>query len=234
MKYNIYINQRVLSQYDIDIKDMAIFDYVHVICGSTNKSVEKERYLGFTWVNYEKLMENMPALKIKSRNSISKRISNLEKAGLISTKKRMVKGNRRVFVKMTTLADSVFVESTERVLSDEKRVLSDDERVRESVQDTTIKDTTIRDKKVPQSLNRKVSFLLELPEEYIKEVTSVYDISRTELILKGEQLHQWVLSKGKENDYKNFQAFISGAISRDFKKKAEKKVDILDYEGPCY
>ena len=93
---------------------------------------------------------------------------------------------------------------------------------------------SIQKKEKPQSPNRKVSFLKELPEEYVKEITFVYDISRTELILKGEQLHQWVVSKGKENDYKNFQAFISGAISRDFKKKAEKKVDVLDYEGPCY
>lgn len=137
MKYNININQKALSKYDIDIKDMAIFDYIYVMCASVNKNIEKERFKGHTWINYEKLIKDMPALRIKSRNSISKRISILEESGLITTEKKMVKGHRRVFVKLTTLSDSVFVESTERVLSDEKRV-------RESVQDNyTIDNYTI-------------------------------------------------------------------------------------------
>jgi len=138
MKYNININQKALSKYDIDLKDMAIFDYIHVMCASVNKNIEKERFKGHTWINYERLIEDMPALRIKSRNTISARITSLEKAGLITTEKKMVKGHRRVFVKMTTQSDSVFVESSERVLSDEKRV-------RETVQDNYTKDNYTKD-----------------------------------------------------------------------------------------
>ena len=138
MKYNININQKALSKYDIDLKDMAIFDYIHVMCASVNKNIEKERFKGHTWINYERLIKDMPALRIKSRNTISARITSLEKAGLITTEKKMVKGHRRVFVKMTTQSDSVFVESSERVLSDEKRV-------RETVQDNYTKDNYTKD-----------------------------------------------------------------------------------------
>ena len=117
---------------------MAIFDYIHVMCASVNKNIEKGRFKGHTWINYERLIKDMPALRIKSRNTISARITSLEKAGLITTEKKMVKGHRRVFVKMTTQSDSVFVESSERVLSDEKRV-------RETVQDNYTKDNYTKD-----------------------------------------------------------------------------------------
>jgi len=129
MKYNININQLVLSEFkELDLKDCAIFGYCKDMCSSVNPKIDNERYEKHTWINYENLMNDMPLLRIKTRNSITPRISKLENVGLITTLKKMVKGHRRVFVRMTTLSDSVFVESTERVRFHEKRV-------RETVQD---------------------------------------------------------------------------------------------------
>ena len=134
MKYNININQLVLSEYEnLDIKDMAISDYLWWLCSSVNEKVEKERYKGHTWINYDKLIDDMPALRINSRNSITPRITKLVNSGLFTVVKRMVKGHRRVFVKPTTLMESVFVETNGRVRGNEQRV-------RETVQDNIIID----------------------------------------------------------------------------------------------
>ena len=61
MKYNININQKTLSQYEeLDLKDCAIFDYIKIMCSSTNDKINKERHKGHAWINYEKLIEDMP------------------------------------------------------------------------------------------------------------------------------------------------------------------------------
>lgn len=138
MKYNININQKELSKFDIDLKDCAIFTYCKDMCSSVNEKIDKERYEGHTWINYERLIEDMPLLRIKGRNSITPRIKKLEKEGLITVKDKMVKGHRRVFVRMTTLSDSVFVEMTERVRENEKRV-------RETVQEHYTSDNSTND-----------------------------------------------------------------------------------------
>ena len=146
MKYNININQKELSKYDLDLKEMAMFDYIQVMCSSVNSKIAEERFKGHTWINYERMIEDMPALRIKSRNSITPRINNLEKSGLVTVVRKMVSGHRRVFVKMTTLSDSVFVDLTERV--------------RETVQDNnTNNNNTISKTKVLQG-NPQIQELL--------------------------------------------------------------------------
>jgi hypothetical protein len=185
MKYNININQKALAKYDIDLKDMAIFDYIHVMCASVNKNIEKERFKGHTWINYERLIEDMPALRIKSRNTISARIANLENSGLVTTEKKMINGHRRVFVKMTTQSDSVFVETSERVLSDEKRV-------RETVQDNYTKDNYT--KNIAETSSAGIVQILESFQENEINPKNMYG-NKTQRKACGELIENFGLEK---------------------------------------
>ncbi|MCF7819892.1 MAG: hypothetical protein K9M44_00270 [Candidatus Pacebacteria bacterium] len=109
MKYNININQIVLSQTRLDIIDGAILDYLYYLCSSRNKRVEEKRKNGYTWVNFNYLMEEMPMLGIKSKSRISERIRKIAKEGFLRT---MRDGNK-FYVELTEKIDEVFVKTND-------------------------------------------------------------------------------------------------------------------------
>jgi len=110
MKYNININQRVLSTTNLNIIDCAILDYLIFYCNSKNEKIEKNRVDGFTWINYKSLLEDMPLLRIKRTQSITPRMRKLEEDGFIITKIIRVSGYRRLMVNTTKNIDNLFVE----------------------------------------------------------------------------------------------------------------------------
>lgn len=89
MKYNIYTNQLVLSDTNLDIIDGAILDYLHDLCDETNSAILVHRIKNkqgiWTWVNYSALIAAMPLLHFskKSISSIAKRIIKISEAGFI-------------------------------------------------------------------------------------------------------------------------------------------------------
>jgi len=91
MKYQIIINQLVLSKTKLDIKDAAILDYLRAWCQADDKRVkqltikEGGTEYRYTWINLKHLIKEMPLLKIKQKASISQRIKKIEKAGYIKT-----------------------------------------------------------------------------------------------------------------------------------------------------
>ena len=91
MKYYININQSILSETKLDIKDASILDYIIAFCGVDNKKVKQMNFeengitYRYTWINFNHIIKEMPLLKISSKGAISKRIDNLKKAGFIKT-----------------------------------------------------------------------------------------------------------------------------------------------------
>lgn len=85
-------------------------------------------------------------------------------------------------------------------------------------------------KKEKESIQKKeihsIEFLKEIPEEYITYFTQKYKVGKTQLTLKGEQLYNYVILKGKEKEYKNFKALLENAVLKDFGKKES---DPLNY-----
>lgn len=85
-------------------------------------------------------------------------------------------------------------------------------------------------KKEKESIQKKeihsIEFLKEIPEEYIIYFTQKYKVGKTQLTLKGEQLYNYVILKGKEKEYKNFKALLENAVLKDFGKKES---DPLNY-----
>ena len=89
MKYTIYINQLAYHRMGLcgklDITDMAILDYIHGWCVAPRADriiIDQQEY---TRVNYVHLMEELPILGIKKKDTVSARISKLRTEDLVKT-----------------------------------------------------------------------------------------------------------------------------------------------------
>jgi len=104
MKYNIFINQLVLSASKLDIKDCAILDYLKDFCGIDDKKIkqleitEKEITYKYTWINFNHIIKEMPLLGIKQKASISERLKKIQKAGFI---KMFRAPDRSIYIRLT-------------------------------------------------------------------------------------------------------------------------------------
>ena len=85
MKYTITINQyaAVKNGLELDIIDLAIFDFIkdfshHPSC----MKVQTPEGL-FFWVSHKLVMKELPLLKIKTSQGLSRRIENLTRAGVL-------------------------------------------------------------------------------------------------------------------------------------------------------
>ena len=85
MKFNININQKaaVDNGFDIDVIDLAIFDFIKDFGGSHACSkIQTNKGLYF-WIAHKKIIEQLPLIKIKTSQGIIKRIENLINCGLL-------------------------------------------------------------------------------------------------------------------------------------------------------
>ena len=85
MKYTISINQfaAVNNGLDLDIIDLAIFDFIKDFSNSP-KCVKMQTADGiYFWISHKLILESMPLLNIKTTQGLSKRIDNLIKANII-------------------------------------------------------------------------------------------------------------------------------------------------------
>ncbi len=133
MKYNININQLVLSKTDLDLKDSAILDYIIVICNSKSKAVRSKRKRDeqggeWTWINFKKLIKDMPLLRIKSKGAITPRINNIEKEGFIKT---IQTDDKKLFIQLTEKIDILYMDT---VQNDEQGVHENEQGVHENEQ----------------------------------------------------------------------------------------------------
>lgn len=85
MKLVIVINQQAAAAMgDLDLIDCAILDWLTTICNSRNERVAAERWRGKTWVNYHKLMTDMPLLGFSTKSAVSKRLKKLQQHGYLT------------------------------------------------------------------------------------------------------------------------------------------------------
>jgi len=121
MKYNININQLVLSKTQLDLTDCAILDYLYIYCNSQNSKIEKQRIRKdgeiWTWVNYQTLLTDMPLLKIKSSGALTPRIKRIEKEGYITTKRFT---HQKLFIKLNSKIDELFIQMNRAIHENEQ------------------------------------------------------------------------------------------------------------------
>ncbi len=89
MKYSIFINQKAVATHfkdaNLDLIDMAVFDYCRDIIASPNVKLERVLFAGklHTWINYAHLARSMPLLGITANDVVRRRINTLVDAKLL-------------------------------------------------------------------------------------------------------------------------------------------------------
>jgi hypothetical protein len=89
MKYTIHINQLAYHRMGLcgklDITDLAILDYIHGWCVAPRADRIIIDHQEYTRINYAHLIEEMPILRIREKDTISARINKLRVHDLIKT-----------------------------------------------------------------------------------------------------------------------------------------------------
>jgi hypothetical protein len=67
------------------------------------------------------------------------------------------------------------------------------------------------------------NYLLDIPDQDVKEFTSTYSCSERQLKSKGEDLHDYCQAHGKR--YKDYKALLRNAIKKDFGLKRKNDYD---------
>lgn len=85
MKYNININQKAIIDLnlDVDVIDMAIFDFIKDFSNSSKCVKVLIDGKQFFWISHSKIILDLPIININSRQGILKRINKLIDANLI-------------------------------------------------------------------------------------------------------------------------------------------------------
>lgn len=108
-KFWLTINQKAYIDNGIKISfELAgLMSYLSGLCFNDNSKLEEQRLDGFTWMNYKKLLKDMPLLSGRSGASVTNKIKRLEFLGLIETKKVQINGRPRKYIKITTLGNNI-------------------------------------------------------------------------------------------------------------------------------
>lgn len=62
--------------------------------------------------------------------------------------------------------------------------------------------------------HKDINYLLNIPEQDIDMFREKYKVTKSEILLKAESMHNWAGSVGKK--YKNYKLFLMGALLRDY------------------
>ena len=85
MRYSIFgFNQEELLQYDIDMTDVLLLDYIQKALSQPSMSKAQVNFQPYVWLQHAKILEDLPILNIKE-SMLKKRIANLVSCGLIAS-----------------------------------------------------------------------------------------------------------------------------------------------------
>lgn len=202
----------MLADSRLDLIDSAILDWLIVICNSKNERVIHQRLDGYTWINYQALITDMPLLRIKSIGAITPRIKRIEDDGFIET---LRPGHRKVYARTTAKVDELFTKMNGAIHETEQ--FSEGGTIHENEpiiilnnHNTKIKETYGEFEKVKLT-----------KDEYDKLVERLGEKHTQSLIF---EMDAYIASKGDK--YKSHYAALLTWASRKFKEYAKKKSNI--------
>ena len=150
MKYTIYINQKELSKTDFDLVDGAILDYLYFICNSKNEKIEEQRINGYTWVDYSKIIDDNPLLRIKSKGALSKRVKQMEELGFIKLNEIRKNGHKLKYFALTKKSDSLFTQTLDPIHQNENPIHQNENPIHQNEPISTIKNYTIKNNTIKE------------------------------------------------------------------------------------
>lgn len=211
---------------EITLKEAAILDYIIFICRSMNKKVVAKRKNWKTWVDYGKLIEDMPLLHLKSTGSISKKIDKLVEYWYLE--KTLY--DRKAYLDMTEMVDKLFLSGNDVVAQKKQRRFS--QETNNTTKDNSnniinnvfnyrleqnIKQHRKLSSKIKSSIKRK---LKEFTEDEIKEAIETY--SKVYHNKKCFFSYKWGLNEMLD---RGFERFLDGEVEDYYSKqyKNQKK-----------
>jgi len=195
MKFNIYINQKVLAGTDLDLIDAAILDYLYFLGNSKNEKVENCRIGDFTWVDYKTILEDNPLLRIKSKGAVTPRIKKIEKAGFIETKLVRKSGHKYLYFRAKAKIDNLFIQMNggEKPIHTHEKPIHTDEPIK-----TTSNNTTSKHMCVSKQNNSFEEFWTAYPKKTGKKVCLSLWESRK--LVKSKEIIISFIEKAKNTD----------------------------------
>ena len=222
MKYTIYINQKELSKTDFDLVDGAILDYLYFICNSKNEKIAEQRINGYTWVDYNKLLNDNPLLRIKSKGALSRRVKKMEASGFIKLIERRKNGHKLKYFALTKKSDSLFTQTHDPIHENENPIHLNSYPIDENEPISTIKDYTIKNNTI--KIERNLSFFkptIDDIECYFQERNNNLD---AELFFDYYESIGWMVGKSPMKDWK---ACVRAWEKREHKNpKTNSKLDL--------
>lgn len=97
------------------------------------------------------------------------------------------------------------------------------DRVHKSINHKSINNKEIIKEKIEKKPEESFEYLAAIPEADVVYFTEDFEVSRAQLIAKGKAMYDWVVSKGKQIEYKDFKAVLRNAVRKDFGEKDEEK-----------
>ncbi|MDA0682152.1 MAG: hypothetical protein O2781_02250 [Bacteroidetes bacterium] len=223
MKYTIYINQKELSKTDFDLVDGAILDYLYFICNSTNEKIEEQRINGYTWVDYSKIIDDNPLLRIKSKGALSKRVKQMEELGFIKLNEIRKNGHKLKYFALTKKSDSLFTQTLDPIHQNENPIHQSEPI--STIKDYTIKNNTIKNNTIKDK--RALTFFKPYIEDikyYFEERNNNLD---AETFFDYYESKGWVVGNSPMIDWK---ASARNWEKRQYEKSKSQTMTKLDYQ----
>jgi hypothetical protein len=114
MQYNIFVNQYAIikNKFKIDLLDAVIIDYMRKLCASSSKAIEIKREDGYTWFNYQHMINELPLAGIKINTLKNHNIKRIKDTGLFDFKLKKIKDGSMIYIKPTPKCDLLDREQT--------------------------------------------------------------------------------------------------------------------------
>jgi DNA-binding Lrp family transcriptional regulator len=200
MKYTIYINQKELCKTDFDLVDGAILDYLYFICNSKNEKIKKQRIDGYTWVDYKKILNDIPMMRIKSKGALSRRVKKMEDTGFIKSIERRKNGHKLKYFALTKKSNSLFTQTHDPIHENENPIHLNAYPIDENEPINTTKDYTNKDYTIKEE--RALSFFKPTIEEIEYYCIGRYSPIDAELFFDYYESIGWIVGKSPMKDWK--------------------------------
>ena len=200
MKYTIYINQKELCKTDFDLVDGAILDYLYFICNSKNEKIKKQRIDGYTWVDYKKILNDNPMLRIKSTGALTRRVKKMEDTGFIKSIERRKNGHKLKYFALTKKSNSLFTQTQDPILKKENPIHLNAYPIDENEPINAIKDYTNKDYTIKEE--GALSFFKPTIEEIEYYCIGRYSPIDAELFFDYYESIGWIVGKSPMKDWK--------------------------------
>lgn len=211
------INHIARREMDLSMHEYALADLIYNLSNNP-----KSDYSGWCYASKDFLAEQLDL----SKQTIHALINELVNKGIvernIETKHLRITFNwySRVIIKDSKeslpLVKKVYSDSKESLPQDSKESLLDHSKESLLYNDIYNKDNINKDN---NSLYASHNYLVNLPLEDIKEFKTKFSLNEDEIKKQGERAFNWVESKNKVKNYKNFKAFFRNWLSSPYNKQ---------------